>query len=180
MPCTGGREARNIARVLPDVPLAYLVDLKGTHSLLGICGRELALGLLPRLAPAYSFPMAHEDDAFLNSPFIPRTFFVPGTKNPGAAEEIYMGTSKNLHGETVPSRRIQRLDYVHDGRTYRAEVGQQDQGGEGLVLAIFGPSSPRNVYYVTTYNRGVARGEPIMVGGGAVLGVYEFLTEEAE
>ncbi|NHW48687.1 hypothetical protein HAV21_17615 [Paenarthrobacter sp. MSM-2-10-13] len=124
--------------------------------------------------------MTRQDEAFLNSPFIPRTFFIPGTEAPEAAEAIYIGTSKNLHGETVPARRIQRLDYVHNGIMYRAEVGQQDQRGEGMVLAIFGPSSLRNLYYVTTYNRGVVRGAPIMVGAGEVSDVYEFLTKAGE
>lgn len=121
--------------------------------------------------------MTYEDVAFLNSPYTPRTFFLPGSTEPEVAEAIYLGTSKNLHGETVPERRIQRIDYVHDGRRYRAEVGQQDQRGQGTVMAIFGPSSPRNLYYVTTLERGVLRGEPIMVGSDEVRQVFEFLAD---
>lgn len=121
--------------------------------------------------------MTHNDEYDTSRPFKPRTFFIPGTDDAEMAEAIYEGTRKNLLGESVPERRIQRLDYEHDGRKFRAEVGEQDQRGEGTIMAIFGPSSPRNLYYVTTLNRAVFRGEPIMVGADEVRKVYEFLDD---
>ncbi len=127
--------------------------------------------------PTTVLVMTYEDVAFLNSPFTPRTFFLPGSTEPDVVEAIYLATSKNLHGEAVPSRRIQRLDYLHGGRRFRAEVGEQDQRGQGTVMAIFGPSSSRNLYYVTTLERGVVRGDPILVGSDEVLQVFEFLDD---
>lgn len=119
--------------------------------------------------------MTNNDEYLLSRPFTPRPFFLPGIDEAEDAEGIYAATAKNLYGETVPERRIQRLDYEHNGQKLRAEVGEPDPGGEGVVMAIFGPSSPRNLYYVTTLNRGVLRGDPIMVGADEVRKVYEFL-----
>lgn len=113
----------------------------------------------------------------MSRPFTPSTFFVPGIEDKETAEAIYAGTRKNLHGESVPDRRIQRLDYEHNARKLRAEVGERDQRGEGTVMAIFGPSSLRNLYYVTTLDRGMLRGDPIMVGMDEVREVYEFLED---
>lgn len=134
--------------------------------------------LPPRMPPAfYSVPMTDNDEYLMSRPFTPRAFFMPGIDEAEAAEGIYSATAKNLYGETVAERRIQRLDYEHNGQRYRAEVGEPDQRGEGVVMAIFGPSSPRNLYYVATLNRGVLRGGAIMIGAGEVRKVYEFLPE---
>lgn len=121
--------------------------------------------------------MTHNDQFDMSRPFTPRTFFIPEVDEAEMAESIYAGTRKNLLGESVPDRRIQRLDYEHNGQQFRAEVGEQDQRGEGTVMAIFGPSSPRNLYYVTTLERGVLRGIPIMIGADEVRKVYEFLDD---
>ncbi|MFD0044729.1 hypothetical protein ACFVGV_06015 [Pseudarthrobacter scleromae] len=121
--------------------------------------------------------MTNNDEYDMSRPFTPRPFFIPEVDEAEMAESIYESTRKNLLGESVPDRRIQRLDYEHNGQKFRAEVGEQDQGGEGTVMAIFGPSSPRNLYYVTTLDRGMLRGIPIMVGAGEVRKVYEFLDE---
>jgi hypothetical protein len=71
---------------------------------------------------------------------------MPGAPDEEAAEIIYAGAAKNLHGETVQAARIQRLDYTHNGRKLRAEVGRPEPQGEGIVRAIYGPSSLRDVY----------------------------------
>jgi hypothetical protein len=121
--------------------------------------------------------MTHNDAYLLNMPFTPRPFFIPGAPDEEVAEIIYAGASKNLHGETVPAARIQRLDYTLEGRTLRAEVGQPEPRGEGIVMAIYGPSSRANLYYVVTLNRGMYAPDPIMVGFNEVNRVYAFLVE---
>jgi hypothetical protein len=45
-------------------------------------------------------------------------------------------------------------------------------------MAIFGPSAARSIYYVTTLNRRMPRGDAIMVGGDVVRRVYEFLDDQ--
>jgi hypothetical protein len=77
----------------------------------------------------------------------------------------------------VPEARIQRLDYTHEGRKLRTEVGQQEPRGEGTVMAIYGPSSLRNLYYVVTLNRGMYAADPIMIGSNEVNRVYEFVVD---
>lgn len=121
--------------------------------------------------------MTHNDAYLLSGPFTPQPFLIPGAPDAEAAEIIYAGAAKNLHGEAVPAARIQRLDYTHKGRTLSAEVGQPEPRGEGIVMAIYGPSSLRNLYYVVTLNRGMYGADPIMVGSDEVNGVYEFLVE---
>ncbi|MEV7134884.1 hypothetical protein AB0N24_18560 [Arthrobacter sp. NPDC093128] len=121
--------------------------------------------------------MTHNDTYLLSRPFTPRPFFIPGSLDEEAAEIIYGGAAKNLHGEAVPAARIQRLDYPHEGRTLRAEVGQPEPRGEGIVMAIYGPSSLRNLYYVVTLNRGMFAADPIMIGCDDVERVYEFLAD---
>ncbi|WP_404593565.1 hypothetical protein [Paenarthrobacter histidinolovorans] len=121
--------------------------------------------------------MTHNDQYLLSKPFTPRPFFIPGAPDQEAAEIIYEGAAKNLHGETVPAARIQRLDYTHERRTLRAEVGQPEPRGEGIVMAIYGPSSLRNLYYVVTLNRGMYAADPIMVGLDEVNRVHAFLAE---
>lgn len=82
--------------------------------------------------PAYRLGMTYQDDAFLSSTFTPRAFFFPHVDDPEQAERVYLGASKNLHGESVSEWRIQRLDYIHDGRRFRAEVVSMTSGGKAL------------------------------------------------
>ncbi|MGO4592130.1 hypothetical protein [Paenarthrobacter sp. 2TAF44] len=121
--------------------------------------------------------MTHNDQYLLSKLFTRSPFFVPGAPDQEAAEIIYAGAAKNLHGETVPAARIQRLDYTQEGRTLRAEVGQPEPHGEGIVMAIYGPSSRRNLYYVVTLNRGMYAADPLMVGPNEANRVYEFLAD---
>lgn len=121
--------------------------------------------------------MTNNDAYLLSRPFTPQPFFIPGAGDKEAAEVIYSGAAKNLHGETVPAVRIHRLDYTHKGRKLRAEVGQLEPHGEGTVMAIYGPSSLRNLYYVLTLNRGMYASDPIMIGSDEVNRVYKFLAD---
>lgn len=125
----------------------------------------------------YGVVMTDSDQYLLSRPFSPRPFFVPDAPDDEAAEIIYVGAATNFYGEPLPETRIQRIDYIHEGRTLRAEVGQPEPRGEGTVRAIYGPSSLRNLYYVVTLNRGMYAGDPIMVGFNEVIRAYGFLTE---
>jgi hypothetical protein len=121
--------------------------------------------------------MKHNDAYLLSRPFTPQPFFIPGAQDEETAEIIYSGAARNLYGETVPPARIQRLDYTHKGRKLRAEVGQPEPHGEGTVMAIYGPSSLRNLYYVVTLKRGMYASDPIMIGSDEVNRVYKFLAD---
>jgi hypothetical protein len=100
-------------------------------------------------------------------------FFVPATNTPQSAEDIWEGTVKfakqNL-GWNIADRRIFRIEYSHEGKSYIAEVGQSSQVNRELVLVIL----ESNAYLICTGNRGVLRGEPILVGKGEVRSVTEF------
>lgn len=102
---------------------------------------------------------------------------MPGLET-DAAEEVHDGTRKrlrDLYNEDIPNTLIQRLDYVHDGRKFSARVGEEDERNQGVVFAVFGPTPRRRLYYVATYDRGVAHGGPILVGDDEVINVFEFL-----
>lgn len=68
-------------------------------------------------------------------------------------------------------RKIRRLRYVHDGRTYDAEIGGHDNVEREVVIAILDATT---LYLVCTPNRGVVRGFPILVGTGSVLDIEDF------
>jgi hypothetical protein len=91
-------------------------------------------------------------------------FFVPGAASLQEAERVWQATKKVAEEQTgwiVTNRRIFRLEYTHGGRDYVAEVGQTEPRTGEPVLVILGS----NAYLVCTRKHGVARGEPIMVGG---------------
>ncbi|MEV7574350.1 hypothetical protein AB0P28_14755 [Pseudarthrobacter sp. NPDC089323] len=118
--------------------------------------------------------MMHPRNDGVDSPFVNRSFFIPGFEtDSAAAEAVYIGTMKNLPDE-VSAARLQRLDYQHKGRTYSARVGEEEERGQGVVFAIFGPSKIRQMYYVATFNRGVRRGEAMYIGLEEVTAVIEF------
>jgi hypothetical protein len=91
-------------------------------------------------------------------------FFVPGAASLQEAEKVWQATKKFAEEQTgwiVTNRRIFRLEYTHGGKDYVAEVGQTEPRTGEPVLVILGS----NAYLVCTRKHGVARGEPIMVGG---------------
>ena len=63
-------------------------------------------------------------------------------------------------GWEVSDRRIFSIKYRHEGRMYYAEVGLPDPRVEEKVLVIL----ESNTFLVCTYNRGVRRGGPVLVG----------------
>ena len=99
-------------------------------------------------------------------------FFVPGTKDDAHAERFY-GSIKKYNSSTVKinSRRIFAIDYFHNDNAFHNEVGMPDPIIDDLVLAILETDS---MYYVCTINRGVIRGEPILVDPNEIVSVIDF------
>jgi hypothetical protein len=108
-----------------------------------------------------------------------REFFVPA-RDRDYAERIWQATktfAEEEHGwKGVTDHRIFRLDYMHDGKHMEAEIGivhpyggpvswDEPAGPSGeTVLVIL--ENDGGSFLVCTENRGVLRGEPIIVGSG--------------
>lgn len=92
-------------------------------------------------------------------------FFVPLAHGPSQQRRLYEDMRDFLSeelGALLADRKIFRLDYVHDGHEYRAEVGVRHPAGGDMVDAIFFDESTET-YYVCTRRHGVVRGHPIPV-----------------
>ncbi len=105
-------------------------------------------------------------------------FFVPHARNAQDAQQVYDATkafAKQTIGATASSRKIQRIDYIHKGMRYTAEVGQVEPrtGEEVLVILETDPSAGRP-YLVCTANHGVVRGDPVMVGNTEAQSITDF------
>ena len=100
-------------------------------------------------------------------------FFVPRARTPERAEEIYaaikMFAAQTL-GWKISGRRIYSIEYFHNGKDGLAEVGAITNVNGEEVMAIL----ESNAFLVCTLNRGVRRGEPILVGIDEVSEVEEF------
>ena len=100
-------------------------------------------------------------------------FFVPAAVNDDEAERVWKATrdfAQNQLAWAVADRRIFQLNYQHDGKPYVAEVGKPDPRTGETVLVIL----ESNAYLVCTAGRGVARGEPILVGREEVRTITDF------
>lgn len=100
-------------------------------------------------------------------------FFVPYAQDDEQALEAWQATRKfaeeNFPGWVIAARYIYRLDYTHDGKRYSIRVGQpHPYGEEALVILEAANPFGQVLYLVCTPNRGVLRGEPILVGPGEV------------
>ncbi len=104
-------------------------------------------------------------------------FFVPDAADGKQAEEIWRATAafatENLE-RAVTNRRIYRLSYRHDGSSYEAIVGREDQRERETILCIL---ETDGLYLICTHNRGVRRGLPMLVGGHAVDEIEDFAAE---
>jgi len=90
-------------------------------------------------------------------------FFIPYAKDKKQAEKVFQGIkkfAKKSVGWDVTDRRIFSLTYLHDRKKYHSEVGQPDDRVNEEVIAIL----ESYTYLVCTHNRGVIRGEPVLVG----------------
>lgn len=91
-------------------------------------------------------------------------FFLPKYEaEAAAAEEVYgairlFETGKS--GWEILPDRIFRIRWSHDGKDYETEVGKPEPYEGAMTVAIL----RSNAYLVCTPNRGVIRGDPILVG----------------
>src|SRR5262249_35472917 len=101
----------------------------------------------------------------------PVKFWIPHAADDEAAERIYASIkafATETTGWQVTNRRIQRVQYQHPVRRqgelrteWWGEVGKTFEFTHELCVAILEtPSS----YLVCTQNRGVAKGEPVLIG----------------
>lgn len=99
-------------------------------------------------------------------------FFVPQA-SPAEYEATY-GAIKKLVTEQLKTpitpRRIRRIDYLHDKKTYHLQVGSLEQQGRYEVLAIL-ESKPYIIYTRTKSGQG---GITILVNCDEVTAVEDF------
>ena len=84
-------------------------------------------------------------------------FFLPMAEAVEDVDREYLAIKTHLALSFVAalsSRRVFSLVYSSHGKDHAAVVGDQDSGGEGLVIAIF-YEPLRSLYYVCTPYRGV-------------------------
>ncbi|MBI4467759.1 MAG: hypothetical protein HY650_00380 [Acidobacteria bacterium] len=93
-------------------------------------------------------------------------FFIPETMSETLAEQIHATIREFLDrgvGAVVSPDRIFRLEYAHEGKYYRAEVGKPHPYDRGAVVAIFFEPL-RKVYHICTPNRGMGHTMSLLVG----------------
>jgi len=103
-------------------------------------------------------------------------FFIPYASDEAEGEGVYDAIRKFITEEMIADlspRRIFSLKYRHDGKDYYAEVGGHDSRVHEPIIAIL-YDALRDLYYVCTPNRGVARGIPVLVGGNEVRHIVDF------
>jgi hypothetical protein len=101
------------------------------------------------------------------------TFFVPHAKDDEEAARVYAAIKEfaaETTGWAIGDRRIFRIEYVHEGGRYVAEVGREEDRGHETCFAILDSTT----YLVCTLNRGLLRGAPLRVGKNEVLRLHDF------
>lgn len=100
-------------------------------------------------------------------------FFLPHAGTADMAEQTFKATklfAKDNLGWNISDRRIFRIEYVHEGKNHKAEVGKvTDVNGEEVIAIL-----ESNAYLVCTPNRGVLRGDPILVGTNEIRDIEDF------
>jgi hypothetical protein len=93
-------------------------------------------------------------------------FFVPVTDDPVVAESVYKAVvefnSKQLKSAISP-KRIYKLDFAHEGRSFTATVGEVFPRLKERVVAILFDTT-KKCYLICTAHRGVANGGPFLSG----------------
>lgn len=100
-------------------------------------------------------------------------FFVPAPE--GREVETIRGFRRFMKDQSHPTdgRCFYRLHYRHDGKDWDVKVDEYHGAINEPVIAILFDHT-RDVYLILTPNRGVLRGNPIMVGADTVYTVEEF------
>ena len=102
-------------------------------------------------------------------------FFIPHASDVAEAEQTLASIAKFV-GAVVPEvgRRIWKLEFRHNGRSFSVEVGQPIpayyEERDQPVIAIFAGEP----YKICLPTRGVVRGDPILAGANAVTKVEFF------
>lgn len=100
-------------------------------------------------------------------------FFIPLAKNKEEAESVYSNIADFIN-VPVTDERIFSITYKHNDQTMVATIGEDVdtyyKEPVPVVIAIF----KGNPYKVCLRDRGVARGEPILVGEDSVISVGTF------
>lgn len=101
---------------------------------------------------------------------------VPGVA-PKEAEVVYESLKARLTQKrkfiALSDRRIRSISYLIDGQAWSAVVGEGEQQGRGVVVAIFFDKAT-SAYLLCTTTRGVVKASPISVDEAAVQSVIEF------
>ena len=100
-------------------------------------------------------------------------FFVPNENDPEKAEELYQAIKKfvaEAKGVAIGDRRIRSITFRDGGYIVQALVGRPEPLKRGMVIAILESES----YLVCTPDRGVFKGEPVMVGKHEVTDSEDF------
>jgi len=108
----------------------------------------------------------------LNNAEVPK-FFVPYAEDEAQSERVWQATRAFMkdQGHNVHERRIYSIRYHHNGKECFDKVGGMDRYGYEEILVILETDS---VYLCCTKNRGVIRGEPILIGKGYGTYTVEF------
>lgn len=100
-------------------------------------------------------------------------FFVPTENDPEKAEELYQAIKKfaaETKGWAIGERRIRSITFRDGGYIVQALVGRPEPSKGGIVIAILESEN----YLVCTRDRGVLKGEPVMVGKHEVTDSEDF------
>ncbi len=103
-------------------------------------------------------------------------FFIPLAEDDAQAERVISATSE-FTKHVIPSPRIYSIEYEHHDKRMKATVGENPDSYYqeiGPVICILGND---NLLAVCTRDRGVARGEPILVGRQSVVSISYFDAE---
>jgi hypothetical protein len=103
-------------------------------------------------------------------------FFIPAATSDQQRDEVYDAIRKHVGDFAgLSQRRIRLLEWRHEGKQYRAEVGKKTNfNGEPVIAILY--DEVRDLYHVCTPNRGVVRGGSIFAGGGHLISEVEDFT----
>ena len=88
-------------------------------------------------------------------------FFVPSTKSKEDTESFYQAiVSFNKPPMELNKNRIYKIKYRHNSQEFEETIGKVSKVNGEIVGAIFNLGS---LFVVCTDNRGVLRGEPLLV-----------------
>jgi len=104
-------------------------------------------------------------------------WFIPGAKDEEGAIQVYQAIKKHLGKElgaaSFANRRIRKINFYDNRKTYEAEVGKRLLlTGEKVIAILYEPA--RDLYHVCTPTRGVLRGISVLVGGDEVSFLEDF------